>query len=160
MTRDFRDRVAEAMRESRIGRTRFGWDQCDQEEWRRSFDAFVRLGTRLGFTVVDTRTETPGPAPPVTTVIYALDDARDASVERAVRCDGAGNWSIVSTKRDARRATIDSKTLLTFTLAEADLDCDRILAGDPAAKDIKGVLTKVAAANVIRMLNAETMEPK
>ncbi|ESW92948.1 hypothetical protein NKL07_21980 [Mesorhizobium sp. C280B] len=159
MTLTLRDRVAEAMRESRIGRTRFGWDQCDQEEWRRSADALMRYGRHLGFEIVETGNIAHRPAPPVTPVIYALDDARDASVERSVRCDGAGNWSIVSTKRDARRAAIDSKTLLTFTLAEADLDCDRILAGDPTAKDIKGVLTKVAAANVIRTLNAETMEP-
>ncbi|TIR23991.1 MAG: hypothetical protein E5X34_13125 [Mesorhizobium sp.] len=160
MTRDLRDRAAEAMREARIGRTRFGWDQCDQEEWRRAFDAFVRLGKRLGFDVVDTRTETPRPAAPSNPTIYALADHRDASVERSIRCDGAGSWSVIATKHDSRAASIDAKPLLTFTLAEADLDCDRILAGDPSAKEIKSVLTKVAAANVIRMLNAETMELK
>ncbi|RWM29440.1 hypothetical protein [Mesorhizobium sp.] len=160
MIRDLRDRAAEAMREARIGRTRFGWGRCDQEEWRRAFDAFVRLGSRLGFQVVDTCTETPRPAGPGVPTIYTLNDARDGSVERSIRCDGAGSWSVVATKHDSRAASIDTKTLLAFTLAEADLDCDRILAGDPAAKDIKSVLTKVAAANVIRMLNAETMELK
>ncbi|RWC91682.1 MAG: hypothetical protein EOS72_03230 [Mesorhizobium sp.] len=159
MIRDLRDRAGEALREARIGRSRFGWDQCDQDDWRRAFDAFVRIGKRLGFSVVDTRTETPRPPAPSAAAIYALTDHRDASVERSVLCTGGGNWSIISTRRDAKAATVDTKTLLTFTLAEVDLNCDRILAGDPSAKDIKGVLTKVAAANVIRMLNAETMEP-
>ncbi|TIS37534.1 hypothetical protein [Mesorhizobium sp.] len=155
VTRPLRDRVAEAIRESRIGRTRFGWDQCDQEDYRRSFDALVRIGRRLGFTIVDTGEEKPRPAPPEANAIYALNDARDPKFERSIVCQGSGDWSIVTTDRENG----NPKSLLSFTLAEVDLDCDRILAGDPSAKDIKGVLTKVAAANVIRMLNAETMEP-
>lgn len=157
MTRPLRDRAAEAMRESGIGRTRFGWkdslDESAREEWRRRFDAFVRLGERLGFTVVDGTEKPRQPSPPSPT-IYALHDAQDPQRERSVRFQGDGQWAIIITNR----LTKEEKTLLVFSVEEVDRDCDLILSGNPSAQAVRGVLTKVAAANIIRSLSAEAME--
>lgn len=157
MTRPLRDRAAEALRESRIGRTRSTWlgslDESAREDWRRSFDTFVRLGETFGFQVVDSAAKPRPPSPPSPT-IYALHDAQDSQRERSVRFQGDGQWAIVITNR----LTKEEKVLLVFSVEEVDRDCDLILSGNPSAQSIRGVLTKVAAANIIRSLSAETME--
>ena len=157
-TRPLRDRLGEMMREARIGRTRFNWTSLDdsaQEDWRRSADHLLRLAAKMGVSIEHSGTEKPRPNPPPAGVIYALHDILDPQKERGIRCDGNGNWSIISTNRQTKAI----KILLTFTLEDVDRECDQILGGDPKVKEIQGLLTKVAAANFIRMLHAEAMVP-
>ncbi|WP_378952170.1 hypothetical protein [Mesorhizobium sp. ANAO-SY3R2] len=157
MTRPLRDRLGEMMREARIGKTRYAWSRLDdsaQEEWRRSADHLQRLAADMGVSITLTGDQKPKPTPPAAAVIYSLHDARDSQNERAIRCEGDGRWSVITTNR----LTKATKILLTFSVEEVDRDCDQILGGDPKAKEITGALTKVAAVNFIRMLHAESME--
>lgn len=153
MSRPLRDRLGEAMREARVGRSSFGWDQCDQEDYRRSADALLRLADRLGFKVVDAGEEQIRPALPQSATAYAVH-AATSDGKRALRCLSRGLWAVVGIAPDGQE-----KILLKIDIADADAECDRILAGDPTVKDAPGILTRVAAANLIRTINAEQMEP-
>jgi hypothetical protein len=136
------------MREARVGDSRFAWSTCDQEHWCRSADVMIRIAGRFGITIsYDGSAADPGDLP---SDVYSVI-GNNPGTERLVRRDG-DRWAIVS--RD--RKTNDEKVILTFDMPSAEILADRVLAGDPTARDEPAALTQLAAALLTRIQHAET----
>jgi hypothetical protein len=147
MSVDLRYRLAEMMREARIGNTRFGQGTYDADDWLRSADVMLRIADRYGVSIGVSGEPAAKPVLPET--VYSVI-GHNPSTERQIR-RGDKHWHIVSLDRK----TGDSKTILEFDLTATDIDADRVMAGDPAARDLPALLSRLAASTLIRKLHAD-----
>ena len=148
MTRPLRSILGEMMREARIGDSRLAWASCDQEDWCRSADVMVRLQDKYRVTITyEGLIAEPKDLP---SDVYSLI-GNNPGTERIIRRDG-DRWTIIA--RD--RKTTEEKVILTFDMHAAEILADRVLAGDPKARDEPAALTQLAAALLTRIQHAES----
>jgi hypothetical protein len=135
------------MREARVGDSRFSWSTCDQEHWCRSADVMIRIADRFGIIITyDGKAADPDDLP---SDVYSVI-GNNPGTERLVRRDG-DRWAIVSRDRKSN----DEKVILTFDMHSAEILADRVLAGDPTARDEPAALTQLAAALLTRIQHAD-----
>lgn len=149
MTRPLVDRLAEAMREARIGDTRFAWQDCDQDDWRRSAAVMLKLATKFGIAITVTDEKAKPEVLPET--IYQVI-GHNPSTERLL-CMRKGELLLLSKDRKSG----DETTVMSIDLAATDTDADQALSGNPSVRQAPAILTRLAASSIIRKLHAETL---
>lgn len=152
---DHRTALARAMRDERIGLTRFGWDRLDQEaqeDWRRRADHVGRLLAERGYTIAKTGASKPVMPVPAERTILSSQTVPDPSKVCCVRADG-DKWSIVLVDRKTNEEVVEQ----SFTLDEAFILVGTVIARDPAGAKRLGLGRMLAATIEILRLNAASL---
>lgn len=153
--RPIRDILAEMMRRERLGLMRPLWNDASDEQKepiRQRADHMLRLLASEGLAVVRVGDGEAAVPPPSSPVIWRFKLV-GRNAERLVRRAASNLWEIV-TIEDGKETVEQS-----FSLQQASLNSGLVLIGDPAAKSIPGLGSRLAAVLEIYRLDAATMEP-